>query len=42
MGGGMLIAIAERRSYEELAKQYERIWLLFRNGEIELEKRLAK
>jgi hypothetical protein len=39
--GGMLIAISERRSHEELAKQYERMLVVFKNGQHELAKRLA-
>jgi hypothetical protein len=30
--GGLLIAICERRAHEELAKQYERMHMIFRSG----------
>jgi hypothetical protein len=30
--GGLLIAICERRAHEELAKQYERMYVVFRSG----------
>jgi hypothetical protein len=34
--GGLLIALCERRSHEELAQQYERLHVVFANGEREL------
>jgi hypothetical protein len=40
VAGGILIAVAERRSYEELANQYERMLVVFSNGDRELQKRL--
>jgi hypothetical protein len=33
---GLLIAICERRAHEELAKQYERMYVVFRSGAREL------
>ena len=39
--GGLCIAYCERRSYEELSKQYERMAILFANGDRELGERLA-
>jgi hypothetical protein len=40
--GGLFIAICERRSHEELAKQYERMHVVFKNGGKELGERLAE
>ncbi len=42
VAGGLLIAISEHRSHEELAKQYERMQVVFENGERELQGRLAR
>jgi hypothetical protein len=38
--GGLFIAYCERRSYEDLAKQYERMLIVFRYGDRELGERL--
>jgi hypothetical protein len=40
--GGLIVAICERRGHEELSKQYERIYVLFRSGKHELTAALAK
>jgi len=40
--GGLLIALCERRAHEELAKQYERMHVVFRSGARELAAALAK
>ena len=40
IAGGLCIAYCERRSYEELSKQYERMAILFANGDRELADRL--
>src|SRR5262249_54965871 len=40
--GGLLIAYCERRSHEELSKQYERMAILFANGDRELEGHLTQ
>jgi hypothetical protein len=40
--GGLAIAFCERRSHEELAKQYERMQVIYTNGEAELEARLSE
>ncbi len=40
--GGVAIAICERRSHEDLAKQYERMFVVFTNGNRELQARLAE
>jgi hypothetical protein len=42
IAGGLSIAYCERRSYEELSKQYERMAILFANGDRELADRLAQ
>jgi hypothetical protein len=39
--GGLLIAYCERRAFENLAQQYERMMLLFDNACYELEASLA-
>jgi hypothetical protein len=40
IAGGLCIAFRQHRAHEELAKQYERMHLVFENGQIELERRL--
>lgn len=40
--GGLLIAYSERQAHEELARQFERMEIVFRNGNKELESRLAR
>ncbi len=40
--GGLLIAYCERQGYEELARQYERMEIVFSNGGKELTDHLAK
>jgi hypothetical protein len=40
--GGLCIAYCERRAHEELSKQYERMAILFANGDRELADRLAQ
>jgi hypothetical protein len=42
IAGGLLIAYCERKTYEELAKQYERMRVVFDNGDRELESRLQQ
>lgn len=42
IAGGLCIAYCERRSYEELSKHYERMAILFANGNRELGDRLAR
>ena len=41
VGGGLLIAYGERQSYEELAKQYDRMAVVFTDGLIQLESTLS-
>jgi hypothetical protein len=41
IGGGLCVAFRQHRAHEELAKQYERMHLVFENGRIELTRRLA-
>jgi len=41
IGGGLSIAYCEKRTHEELAHQYERMHLLFENGNHELHARLS-
>ncbi len=36
LSGAILIAYCERRSHEELARQYERMWVVFRRGSDQL------
>jgi hypothetical protein len=36
LAGAILIAYCERRSHEELARQYERMWAVFTRGAVEL------
>ena len=38
--GGLCIAYCERCAYEDLAKQFERMRIVFRNGDRELKKHL--
>lgn len=38
LGGGLVLAFRERRVHEELANQYERMLVVFRNGAAELDK----
>jgi hypothetical protein len=40
--GGLLISYSERQGHEELAGQYERMEILFRNGDKELADRLTR
>jgi hypothetical protein len=40
--GGLLIAYCERRSYEELARQYERMRKIFEQGELEINDWLSR
>ena len=40
LSGGLLVAYCERRSHDELAKQYERMTKIFTQGEAEIRKHL--
>jgi hypothetical protein len=42
IAGGLFIAYNERRAHEELSKQYERMAILFANGDRELGDRIAR
>jgi hypothetical protein len=42
VGAGLCIAFGERRSHEELSKQYERMRIVFEDGLRELERQLAR
>jgi len=41
LSGALLIAYCEQRSHEELARQYERMWVIFRRGAAEFRGHLA-
>ena len=40
LAGAILIAYCDRRSHEELAHQYERMWVVFTRGSVELQDHL--
>lgn len=42
VGAGLCVAFAERRSHEELSKQYERMRIVFEDGLIELDRQLTR
>ena len=41
VGGGIIVAVGERRAYEPLAKQYDRIFVVFRSGVREVNEALS-